>query len=132
MIFYDLKSNHNLKQEYSSQRNTTLYKLYKNHKQNMVSFVSFKFWEDCLKTMEISTSKEVKTTYVQIFGQKLGLKENILLKNIQLSDRSELSIAVCFRNKELKDQMKVDKSNEETSVRAEMQDVNITLTTRCC
>ena len=79
--------------------------MYKNHKQDLISFVIYRFWEHSLKKLDIYT-REKNGTAGSLFSQKSYLNENVLLKNLQLTDKSEILISVCFKNKELRHQIK--------------------------
>lgn len=81
------------------------YNLCKAQQYEVFNFVPLKFWEQAIMSTDILTTKDTRSTILQAFGQRLHMKENFLMKNIQLSDNAEILFSVVMKNTELKNQL---------------------------
>lgn len=92
-----------------------LSKLFKQNRNEMLSFPVIKFWEKILANIDIANSKN-DSSFVQFFKYKAPLKENVLVKSIQLSDSAEILVTVNLKKKNSQDRNTSRVSHDESSM----------------
>lgn len=92
-----------------------LYKLIKQYKNELQSFPVMKFWEEAFNNLEIANSKN-STSFARFVSVQVPLKENILIKSIQLSESAEILITVNLKKKDLQDRNTSRISHDESSM----------------
>lgn len=83
----------------AEQSNTELFDLCKRNREAIMNYPVHKFWEEAIRGLVVGT-REDDTTFIQAFGMTVATKENILTKNMQLSENSEILVVVNLKNKE--------------------------------
>lgn len=101
---------------------TELYKLIKQFKNELHAFPIMKFWEEAFNSFEISNSKN-DISFVRFINLQTQLKENILIKSIQLSESAEILITVNLKKKDLHDRNTSKISHDESSFIVDPQKV---------
>jgi hypothetical protein len=92
-----------------------LYKLLRQYRFEMIAFPVFKFWEEVLSYFEIANTK-ADISFVQLNNKRLPLKENILVKSIQLSESAEILINVYLKKKDQNDRNTSKISHDDSSI----------------